>query len=213
MSFKLNRTKRPQQLSMSKLNYLWIIFILAILMAKQIKSIETTTATPVIQPKLMASTKTTCGGILTESRGIIQTPNFPNKFPIPITCVWIIDGSTITNQNISIIVYLTQQYVLSGLRFTEYMYYSEDYKVPTQNIIELKEDDVTKKTFLQFSSPYLEIKFHMNNLHGTHLRALDQLLDVYGFNITYEIDLVKKYQCNTLQCRFLGHCYATMDFT
>lgn len=183
-------------------------------MAKQIKSIETTTTlTTVIQPKLMASTKTTCGGILTASRGIIQTPNFPNKFSIPITCVWIIDGSALTSQNVSIIVYLTQQYVLSGLRFTEYMYYSEDYKVPSQNIIELKEDDVTKKTFLQFSSPYLEIKFHMNNLHGTHLRALDRLLDVYGFNITYEIDLVKQYQCNTLECRFLGHCYATMDFT
>lgn len=155
-----------------------------------------------------------CGGILTQSYGIIQTPNFPNKFYVPITCIWIIDASELASgPNISIVIYLTQLYVLGGLKFTEYMYYSDDYKVPSQRIFEITEDDVTKVTWIQFNSQYLEIKFTMKSLEGTHLRALDRFLDVYGFNITYEIDTVKSYQCNTLQCRFLGHCYAQKDFT
>ncbi|KXJ72342.1 hypothetical protein RP20_CCG018306 [Aedes albopictus] len=163
-------------------------------------------------PSLSASSHL-CGGTLTAAHGIIQTPNFPDRFPVPISCTWIIDASTVVGNNVSIVVYLTQQYVLSGLRFTEYMYYSEDYKVPSMNVFELSEDDVTNVPWIKFNSPYLEIKFIMDNLYGTHLRALDRLLDVYGFNITYEVDTVKQYQCNALQCRFLGNCYAKQDYS
>lgn len=163
-----------------------------------------------------ASAAAACGGYLTAANGIIQTPNFPERFNVPISCTWIIDASSITNPNVSIVVYLTQQYVLSGLKFTEYMYYSEDYKVPSDNVFALNEDDVTKVPWVRFSSPYLEIKFTMDNLYGTHLRALDRLLDVYGFNITYEFKDIKSYgsyQCSALQCRFLGNCYATHNFS
>ncbi|XP_062546548.1 uncharacterized protein LOC134212578 [Armigeres subalbatus] len=163
-------------------------------------------------PSLSASSHL-CGGTLTATHGVIQTPNFPDRFPVPISCTWIIDASTVVGNNVSIVVYLTQQYVLSGLRFTEYMYYSEDYKVPSMNVFELSEDDVTDVPWIKFNSPYLEIKFFMDNLYGTHLRALDRLLDVYGFNITYEVDAVKQYQCNALQCRFLGNCYAKQNFS
>jgi hypothetical protein len=178
----------------------WMVMILAIVLAKARTTIEMT-----------APSGSQCGGLLTLPHGVIQTPNFPNAFSVPITCVWIIDTSEL--RNASIIVYLTQQYVLSGLTFTEYMYYSEDYKVPSGSMFELHEDDATKVPWVKFSSPYLEIKFTMASLYGTHLRALDRLLDVYGFNITYEVDSVKPYQCNALQCRFLGHCYATHDFS
>lgn len=246
-------------LSMSSTN-LWILFILAFQMAKNIKTIETssssalTTSTTHTFVKLEsinpteddtkleesqqkqkqhttyitdnrhmdenvfanASPSTKCGGVLTEQRGIITSPNFPNKFPVPITCVWIIDGSMVPlTANISIIIYLTQLYAMSGLKFTEYMYYSEDYKVPSQNIIELREENVTNVAWLKFSSPYLEIKFTMDNLYGTHLRVLDRLLNVFGFNVTYEIEIdkVKSSTCNTKQCSFLGHCYATVDYS
>ncbi|XP_053691965.1 fibropellin-1-like [Sabethes cyaneus] len=164
------------------------------------------------QPILSASTHL-CGGTLTASHGTIQTPNFPERFPVPISCTWIIDASAVVGPNVSIVVYLTQQYVLSGLRFTEYMYYSEDYKVPSRNVFVLSEDDVTNVPWIKFNSPYLEIRFTMDNLYGTHLRALDRLLDVYGFNITYEVDSVKPYQCNALQCRFVGNCYAKHDYS
>ncbi|KAJ6649730.1 hypothetical protein Bhyg_04969, partial [Pseudolycoriella hygida] len=161
-----------------------------------------------------AETMFSCGGYLTATRGIIETPNFPNKFHVPINCLWIIDGSASDKTNISIVVYFTQQYVLSGLKFTEYLYYTEDYKVPSQQpSFVWNEDAVTQVSWIQFQSPYLEIKFTMANLHGTHLRSLNRLLDVYGFNITYEIDDVKPYQCSALQCRFSGNCYVKQDFS
>ncbi|XP_037712023.1 uncharacterized protein LOC119548666 [Drosophila subpulchrella] len=158
-----------------------------------------------------------CGGMLKERHGIIQTPNFPHRFGTPIECVWIIDASDMPPQgqgNVSIVVYLTQLYVLSGLKFTEYMYYSDDFKVPAHRVFTLTEDDVTQVTWVQFHSQYLEIRFTMATLDGTHLRALDRLLDVYGFNITYEVqNEVKTAQCNALQCRFLGDCFASSDFS
>ncbi|CAD7086022.1 unnamed protein product [Hermetia illucens] len=155
-----------------------------------------------------------CGGKLTARHGIIQTPSFPNKFPVPITCVWIIDASELTTgPNVSIVIYPTQLYVLGGLRFTEYMYYGDDYKVRSQRVFQFSEHNVTKVAWIQFNSQYLEISFTMRTLDGTHLRALDQLLDVYGFNITYEVGPLKPYQCNALKCRFLGHCYAREDFS
>ncbi|XP_041566491.1 uncharacterized protein LOC108141778 isoform X2 [Drosophila elegans] len=158
-----------------------------------------------------------CGGMLRARHGLIQTPNFPHRFATPIECVWIIDASdmpTPGQSNVSIVVYLTQLYVLSGLKFTEYMYYSDDFKVPAHRVFALTEDDVTQVTWVQFHSQYLEIRFTMATLDGTHLRALDRLLDVYGFNITYEVqNEVKTSQCNTLQCRFLGDCYASSDYS
>ncbi|XP_030377183.1 uncharacterized protein LOC115626071 [Scaptodrosophila lebanonensis] len=158
-----------------------------------------------------------CGGLLKSRYGLIQTPNFPHRFATPIECVWIIDASDLPStaqSNVSIIVYLTQLYVLGGLKFTEYMYYSDDFKVPAHRIFTLTEDDATQVTWLQFNSQYLEIRFTMSTLDGTHLRALDRLLDVYGFNITYEVQHeVKATQCNTLQCRFLGDCYASADYS
>ncbi|KNC30439.1 hypothetical protein FF38_07451 [Lucilia cuprina] len=157
-----------------------------------------------------------CGGVLKARHGVIQTPNFPHKFTTPIECIWVIDASELmphSGHNISIVVYLTQLYVLGGLKFTEYMYYSDDYKVPAHRVFTLTEDDVTQVAWVQFNSQYLEIRFRMSSLDGTHLRALDRLLDVYGFNMTYEVEPVKEYQCNTLQCRFLGHCYAKADFS
>uniref|UniRef100_A0A1A9UPM5 CUB domain-containing protein n=1 Tax=Glossina austeni TaxID=7395 RepID=A0A1A9UPM5_GLOAU len=157
-----------------------------------------------------------CGGVLNSRNGVIQTPNFPHKFSTPIECVWIIDASNAVkdsfHRNASIVVYLTQLYVLSGLKFTEYMYYSDDYKVPAHSVFTLTEGDITKVAWIQFNSQYLEISFQMSSLDGTHLRALDRLLDVYGFNITYEMAPLKPYQCSALQCRFLGHCYAHHDF-
>lgn len=168
-------------------------------------------------PNAAESIETTslCGGILTETRGIIRTPNFPNKFSVPIECTWIIDASAINQKNVSIIVYFTQQFVLGGLKFTEYAYYSDDIKVKSDHSpFELNEQRVTQVSWVRFYSQFLEIKFTMSNLYGTHLRALDRLLDVYGFNITYEVDeIVKTYQCNALLCRYLGHCYATHNFS
>ncbi|EDW85213.2 uncharacterized protein Dwil_GK18398 [Drosophila willistoni] len=164
-----------------------------------------------------SSSASGCGGLLKSRHGHIQTPNFPHRFATPIECIWIIDASDLpatAQGNVSIVIYLTQLYVLGGLKFTEYMYYSDDFKVPAHRVFTLNEDDVTQVTWVQFNSQYLEIRFTMASLDGTHLRALDRLLDVYGFNITYEVQHdVKTNQCNTLQCRFLGDCFASSDYS
>lgn len=158
-----------------------------------------------------------CGGTLKGRNGVIHTPEFPNKFSVPITCVWIIDASEYwyNIQNASIIVYMTQMYAFGNIKFNEYEYYGVDYKVPTHHQpYELTEADVTQVAWVRFPSPVVEIIFTLTNLYGTHLRALDQLLDVYGFNITYEVDSKEKsYTCNASKCRLLGHCYAEQNFT
>lgn len=200
--------------------YKLIYFILAVIFAKckSTMKVEAAPSTSMIYSKYpsMAMPTTSCGGTLTEQRGVIQTPNFPNPFRVPISCTWIIDSSAFMDTpNASIIVYLTQQYVLSGLIFKEYVYYSDDYKVPsqTQDEYSIKEENVTQTSFVRSSSPFLEIKFQLDSLYGTHLRVMDHLLDVYGFNITYEIATQKPYQCNPMRCSFLGDCFATENYS
>lgn len=163
-----------------------------------------------------------CGGILRARNGIIQTPAFPAPFETPLSCTWIIDasdssdgGGGVSSDNASIVVYLTQLYVLSGLRFTGYLVYDDafDLRIKSDESFVVQEEDATQVMWLKFSTKYLEIQFTIDTLTGSHLRALDHFLDVYGFNITYEVaDSIKPYQCNALKCRFLGHCLAAADF-
>lgn len=159
-----------------------------------------------------------CGGVLLGRTGVLQTPGFPAAFQTPLTCTWVIDASAhfeAAGANASIVVYLTQLYVLSGLRFTGYLVHDDTFnlRVKSDESFVVQEEDVTQVMWLKFSTRYLEVEFTMDSLHGTHLRALDRFLDVFGFNITYEVaDQLKPHQCNTLKCRFLGHCYASSDF-
>lgn len=193
--------------------YKLIYFILAVIFAKCKNTMRVASASTMVFSKY-PSPATPCGGSLTEKQGIIQTPNFPNPFNVPISCVWIIDASNFWGSpNASIFVYLTQQYALSGLTFKEYMYYSDDFKVPSEMETIIKEENATRAASVQSNSPFLEIRFQMDNLYGTHLRVMDHLLDVYGFNITYEVDVPKSYQCNSMRCSFLGKCLATKNYT
>ena len=65
-----------------------------------------------------------CGGILTDSRGVLTTPNFPDPPPLPLNCTWIINASWAQDHEVT--VYLTQQYVLSGLVIYDYYRYTLD---------------------------------------------------------------------------------------
>lgn len=88
----------------------------------------------------------TCGGHLKGHVGTIQTPNFPNPFPVPIKCRWVIEHD-IVNGTISI--YFTQQYTTSGLTFTEYMYYDESYKLGERRALTVTEENITRIKWLQ----------------------------------------------------------------
>ncbi|KAJ8723795.1 hypothetical protein PYW07_007775 [Mythimna separata] len=91
----------------------------------------------------------TCGGHLTRHVGTITTPNFPNPFPVPIKCKWIIEHD-IVNGTIS--VYFTQQYTTTGLTFTEYMYYDESYKLGERRALTVTDDNITRIKWLQYAS-------------------------------------------------------------
>ncbi|KAL4717940.1 hypothetical protein ACJJTC_001358 [Scirpophaga incertulas] len=153
----------------------------------------------------------TCGGLLQGPVGVIQTPNFPNAFPVPIKCQWIIQHD-INNGTIS--VYFTQQYTTSGLTFTEYMYYDNTYKLGERRALTVTEENITRVKWLQVQSPVLVVELTLNRLEGTQLRALG-LLSVFGFNMTYAVRAPgvepEPASCSAIECRLLGHCYAKHD--
>ena len=42
--------------------------------------------------------------------GILETPNFPNRFPLPLRCLWIFDntGPTVNNEPNNLFIYFTR---------------------------------------------------------------------------------------------------------
>ncbi|XP_041970122.1 uncharacterized protein LOC121726700 isoform X1 [Aricia agestis] len=152
-----------------------------------------------------------CGERLKGPVGTITTPNFPNPFPVPIKCRWIIEHS-IVNGTIS--VYFTQQYITSGLTFTEYMYYDETYKLGERRALTVTEENITKIKWLQVQSPVLVVELSLDRLEGTQLRALG-LLAVFGLNVTYAVQAPGDpgpTSCSAIECRLLGHCYASHSY-
>lgn len=95
------------------------------------------------------------------------------------------------------------------------LYQDEDFYVSKTDLGHVSfEDEVT---MLVAYKPYLVLNFHvgpvMNNMH---LRVEDFLLDVYGFNITYEIipeaASLRNDACSVFECSFLGNCLVSSDF-
>lgn len=163
-----------------------------------------------------STTETWCGGRLTTPRGVIQTPNFPQPFPVPIKCRWIIDVSDIPATNSSIVVYLTQVYAYKGLRFTEYAYYeSEGMNFGATLIKEITEGNVFEYRFVRTFRPFLVIEFELDRLEGNHVRVLNNLLNVYGFNVTYQMteDVPNPDSCSVHHCSYTGNCFASGDYT
>lgn len=154
---------------------------------------------------------TRCGGTYTSARGIIHTPNFPAQFTVPIRCTWVIDAQQFitTEDNSNIYVYLTQLYVFEGLMFEEYQIYDDTYQLNGRVLHTVTENNVTKVSYIHSKQGYLVITLKLDTIESTHLRVLDHLLDVYGFNITYEISVgdVRPDRCTMLDCGFTGFCY------
>jgi len=156
-----------------------------------------------------------CGGHLTGPKGVIHTPNFPGPFPVPIKCRWVIDVSDIPSTNSSIVIYLTQLYVYKGLRFTEYAYYeSETMNFGATLIKEVTEGNVFKYRQFRTFRPFLVVEFELDRLEGNHIRVLNDLLDVYGFNVTYEMteEQPNSESCTVRDCSFAGNCLVSADY-
>ncbi|XP_012282702.1 uncharacterized protein LOC105700951 [Orussus abietinus] len=156
-----------------------------------------------------------CGGRLTGPRGVISTPNFPGVFQVPIRCQWIIDASEWPSRKSAIVVYLTQMYSHKGLTFTEYAYYESDsMKIGGTMIQRITEGNVFEFRWIRTFSPYLVIDFVLDRLEGNHVRVLHDLLDVYGFNVTYEMteQEVNAKSCSLKECSYTGNCVVDEDF-
>lgn len=126
-------------------------------------------------------------------------------------CEWVIDSQNLDpTPNSSIIVYFTQMFVFEGLKFTEYPVYDKRYpNLKGNDVHVVSESNVTKIGWVVTHESYLVITLELDTIESSHLRVLDHFLDVYGFNITYEITngKVREDACTTMDCGYTGVCY------
>lgn len=154
------------------------------------------------------------GQPLVEPKGVITTPLFPGPFPVPIECEWVIqaDGGGDT----MVEVYFTQLFVTDGLTITEYSQYPPDFGFVTVREVFNKSHISQYGQSMLTTLPYLVIRFRLDRLEGNHIRVHDDLMDVYGFNITYEMRPVgneREDVCSLLLCSYSGNCLGNADLT
>lgn len=153
---------------------------------------------------------TECGGILRNPQGVISTPNFPNPYPVPINCRWVIEAPA----DKVIAVYFTQFYMREGLTVTEYAFFSETLYMGKKEFGMISSD--REPTYLVSNKPVVVLDFLVRESGNIHMRVREYLLDVFGFNITYEIvgrnETVRKDACLYHHCSFTGSCYAVAQF-
>ncbi|XP_064625990.1 uncharacterized protein LOC135486819 [Lineus longissimus] len=161
----------------------------------------------------LARVHTDCGGVYDARQGFIHTPNFPGRFPAPINCRWLIRAPV----GQRIVLYFTQYYLREGLSISEYdMYHNESLYIGKRNLGEISfEDEITSIIALK---PVLvvHLKIREKEIGDIHLRVMEYLSDVYGFNMTYEVvpanSKTRTDACSVYHCSFLGNCYASKNF-
>ena len=158
---------------------------------------------------------TNCGGVFDEPNGVLHTPNFPGPYETPIKCQWLIRAPP----GKKIIVYFTQYYMKDSFFVSAYKAYQDtstyvgrlDYG---DGEIKWGQDDLLSLVVYQ---PYMLIEFDVNFIGNRHVRVINHLLDVYGFNITYEIvdanANVSKSTCSVSTCSYLGDCVVSANYT
>ncbi|CAM1313569.1 Uncharacterised protein g6301 [Pycnogonum litorale] len=151
---------------------------------------------------------TACGGTLTRDKGVISTPNFPDKFPTPISCRWIIKAP----KKKGVAIFFTQFYLKEGLTATEYYYYNDDLQVEARKL----EDATFQHVFIESSKPTVVLEFNVKDIQNVHLRVENYFVEIYGFNITYEFinegQKVREDTCSVSNCSYLGECFASSGF-
>lgn len=122
-----------------------------------------------------------CGGRLTDAKGVIQSPNFPKEFPTPIQCEWVIYNPQTRNTAI----YLTQFYLKGFVSVWQFEHYSNqrEYINPRQLATLNANSEIQH---IVSNKPYTVIRLAVSEINDINVRVLDHIVDVYGFNITYE---------------------------
>ncbi|XP_027846622.2 uncharacterized protein LOC114126804 [Aphis gossypii] len=153
---------------------------------------------------------------LVGTKGVITTPRFPGPFPVPIECEWVIQADAAAADAMMIEVYFTQLYVTDGLTITEYSQYPVDFGFVTVREVFNKSHITQYGQSMLSTLPYLVIRFQLDRLQGNHIRVHDDLMDVYGFNITYEMRPVGNERsdvCSLYHCSYSGNCLGNADLT
>lgn len=146
--------------------------------------------------------------------GVITTPLFPGPFPVPIECEWVIQADVTADAMIE--VYFTQLFVTDGLTITEYSQYPPDFGFVTIREVFNKSHISQYGQSMVSRLPYLVIRFRLDRLEGNHIRVHDDLMDVYGFNITYEMRPANDERndvCSLYFCSYSGNCLGNADLT
>ncbi|VVC42115.1 Hypothetical protein CINCED_3A023546, partial [Cinara cedri] len=154
---------------------------------------------------------------LTGPKGVITTPGFPGPFPVPVDCEWVIqaDPAVADGGDTIIEVYFTQLFVTDGLTITEYSQYPVVFGFVTVREVFNKSHIHVGQSMLT-TLPYLVIRFRLDRLEGNHIRVHDDLMDVYGFNITYEMRPAGNERndvCSLYFCSYSGNCLGNADLT
>ena len=99
-----------------------------------------------------------CGGTPNGTHGHISTPNFPRKFPVPISCRWVFHAPP----GQKIVLYFTQFYMRQSFQLTEYDSYTDErtYRGRHELGTVSFEDEVTSFSVYK---PWLVLKFQVRN--------------------------------------------------
>lgn len=159
-----------------------------------------------------------CDNLIKNKRfGLITSPFFPNPFPLPIYCRWIIDLSSFASKtdNQSLIIYLNEIYVKKGLKFTEYSFFLDENLNIDKNELQFINFN-SNYSFIFTKKKYLVIQFQIDEQIHPNLQArvLNSPVNYNGFNLTFELtnrSLVKdqfdsKEICSFKKCNFNGRC-------
>ncbi|XP_070196079.1 uncharacterized protein, partial [Littorina saxatilis] len=165
-----------------------------------------------ILPGAHADVYKECGGFVKEHQGVIQSPQFPHRFPVPINCRWIIQAPP----EKKIVLYFTQYFLRGSFHLTEYEQYVNSVTYDGRKPLGQIDFRDHIRTVVAYK-PFLVLDFVLHHMSNIHLRVEEYLEDVYGFNITYAIvdrgDQVRQDTCSVNDCSFLGHCLASADFS
>lgn len=95
-----------------------------------------------------------------------------------------------------------------GLKFTEYQVYDDGFQFNGRDLLVVNETNVVTETTVQTNQSYLVISLKLTNTDGNQLRVLDHFLDVFGFNVTYEMTegSSRSNGCSMMNCGFNGDC-------
>jgi hypothetical protein len=113
------------------------------------------------------------------------------------------------------VIWFTQIYVLTGLKVTEQFEESDSGLSSAGSNVLLDASmhaQLLNYTWARSSMPYLVVELNLDQLEGNHVRTRDNLLDVFGFNVTYELVARNKEQlpkrCSVVECSYAGDCLA-----